>query len=259
MAEAYPYNGRLTRWDEVAPGLVICAVASDTEPFPFTPGQYATLALPSAEGKVIQRPMSISSPSNDLSEYEFFIRLVPGAEFTPLLWELKVGDTIGIKGAKGKFVLQDDGRRCLLVSSGTGLAPYMSMIETLLANGERREVHVLHGVSHVRDLAWREWLTELEADGRIPLHYAPTISRPAENPGWEGLTGRVEAIVPGELDLHPLTPDDTTIYLCGNPDMITAVEELAAARGYPPEQIRKELYWPKGRPHGGAAPDEEAA
>jgi ferredoxin--NADP+ reductase len=259
MAEAYPYNGRLTRWDEVAPGLVICAVAMDDDPFPFTPGQYATLALPSAEGKVIQRPMSISSPSNDLSEYEFFIRLVPGAEFTPLLWELKVGDTIGIKGAKGKFVLQDDGRRCLLVSSGTGLAPYMSMIETLLANGERREVHVLHGVSHVRDLAWREWLTELESDGRLPLHYAPTISRPAENPGWEGLTGRVEAIVPGELDLHPLTPDDTTIYLCGNPDMITAVEELAAARGYPPEQIRKELYWPKGRPHGGAAPDEEAA
>jgi ferredoxin--NADP+ reductase len=135
----------------------------------------------------------------------------------------------------------------------------MSMIETLLASGEQREVHVLHGVSHVRDLAWREWLTELEADGSLPLHYAPTISRPAENPGWEGLTGRVEAIVPGELDLHPLTPDDTTIYLCGNPDMITAVEELAAARGYPPEQIRKELYWPKGRPHGGAAPDEEAA
>lgn len=253
MGQEYPYNGQLTRWDEVTYGLVICAVAPDGEPFPFTPGQYATLALPSPEGKIVQRPMSISSPANDLSEYEFFIRLVPGAEFTPLLWELKVGDTIGIKGAKGKFVLQDDGRRCLFVASGTGLAPYMSMIETLLANGEEREIHLLHGVSHTRDLAWREWLTEIERDGRLPLHYAATVSRPGDNPDWDGLTGRVEAVVEGEMERRSLTPADTTVYLCGNPDMISAVEEIALRRGFPPEQIRKELYWPKSRPHGEAA------
>jgi ferredoxin-NADP reductase len=63
------------------------------------------------------------------------------------------------------------------------------------------------------------------------------------------LTGRVEAIVEGQLDVHELTPDNTTIYLCGNPDMIDAVEQAAAARGFPPEQVRKELYWPKGREH----------
>jgi NAD(P)H-flavin reductase len=157
-----------------------------------------------------------------------------------------------MKGAKGKFVLQDDGRTCLFVASGTGLAPFMSMIETLLATGESREIHLLHGASHAFDLAWREWLTEIESDARLPLHYAPTISRPAENPGWEGLTGRVETVVADEMERHGLTPANTTIYLCGNPDMITAVEELATARGFPAEQIRKELYWPKGRPHGGA-------
>ena len=129
MGQEYPYNGRLSRWDEVAEGLVIVGISATDAPFPFTPGQYATLALIGPEGKVVQRPMSISSPADDLSEYEFFIRLVPGAEFTPLLWQLKVGDTIGIKGAKGKFVLQDDGRRSLFVASGTGLAPYMSMID----------------------------------------------------------------------------------------------------------------------------------
>ena len=250
MGQEYPYNGQLSRWDEVAEGLAIVGVSAGETPFPFTPGQYATLALPSPEGKVIQRPMSISSPPNDLSEYEFFIRLVPGAEFTPLLWELKVGDTIGIKGAKGKFVLQDDGRRCLFVASGTGLAPYMSMIETLLANGEEREIHLLHGVSHERDLAWREWLIEIENDGRLPLHYAATVSRPRDNPDWDGLTGRVETVVEAEMDHRSLSAADTTVYLCGNPDMISAVEEIALRRGFPPEQIRKELYWPKSRPHG---------
>jgi ferredoxin/flavodoxin---NADP+ reductase len=259
VSERYPYNARLSRWDVVSDGLVICAVALDGEPFPFTPGQYNTLGLDDPDGKTILRPMSISSPSTDLSEYEFFIRHVGEGDFTPLLWELKLGDPLFMKGAKGKFVLQDDGKKCLFVASGTGLAPFMSMIETLLATGESREIHLLHGASHVKDLAWREWLTELEADRRLPLHYAPTISRPAENPDWDGLTGRVEAVVAGELDRDSLTPADTTIYLCGNPDMITAVEELALARGFPAEQIRKELYWPKGRPHGGTEPGEAAA
>jgi NAD(P)H-flavin reductase len=108
---------------------------------------------------------------------------------------------------------------------------------------------LLHGVSHEHDLAWRDQLATLEAGGAFPLRYVGTISRPADNPGWVGATGRVEAIVAGQMDAHELTSDNTTLYLCGNPDMVSAIDEIAAARGFPPEQIRKELYWPKGREH----------
>ena len=52
-----------------------------------------------------------------------------------------------------------------------------------------------------------------------------------------------------QIDQHRLTAENTTIYLCGNPDMVSAVEELALERGFDPKQVRKELYWPKGRPH----------
>lgn len=249
MASDYPYNGRLSRWEEVAPGLAILGVQSLEEPFPFEPGQYATLGLMGPEGKLVQRPMSISSSADDLTEYEFFIRLVESGAFTPLLWERTVGDPINIKGAKGKFLLQDDGRRALFVASGTGLAPFISMIETLRGRGQERDVVLLHGVSHARDLAWREQLTELENGGGFPLRYAGTISRPHDSPEWDGLTGRVEAIVPGQLDENGLNAENTTIYLCGNPDMITAVEEIALSRGFAPEHVRKELYWPKGRAH----------
>ena len=68
-------------------------------------------------------------------------------------------------------------------------------------------------------------------------------------PNWTGCTGRVETILEQQLDEHGLTADNTTIYLCGNPEMVSAVEEIAAGRGFPPEQVRKELYWPKGREH----------
>lgn len=258
MNEANPYNARLSRWDEITDGLVICAVTPDGEPFPFTPGQYATMGLLGPVGKLVRRPMSISSPATDLSEYEFLVRHVPEGEFTPLLWQIKVGDPMNLTGAKGKFVLQDDGKACLFVASGTGLAPFMSMIETLLATGESRDIHLLHGVSYDYDLAWREWLTEIANDGRLPLHYAGTVSRPQHCPDWHGWTGRVESVIEREMDEHALTPENTTVYLCGNPDMITAVEAIAAGRGYPPEQVRKELYWPKARPHGAKVAAEEA-
>ena len=55
--------------------------------------------------------------------------------------------------------------------------------------------------------------------------------------------------VEAQLDAHGMRPADTTIYVCGNPDMITAVEEIAARRGFPDDQVRRELYWPKGRTH----------
>ena len=249
MTQDYPYNGRLSRWEEIAPGLAIVGVEALESPFPFEPGQYATLGLMGPAGKLIQRPMSISSSADDLSEYEFFIRRVEGGALTPLLWERAVGDPINIKGAKGKFLLQDDGHRALFVASGTGLAPFMSMIETLRGRGQTRDVVLLHGVSYDYDLAWREQLTELERGGGFPLRYVGTVSRPQRCPDWTGCTGRVEAIVADQLDEHGMTPENATIYLCGNPDMITAVEEIATEREFPAEQVRKELYWPKGRSH----------
>src|SRR5688572_8032990 len=145
MSDEYPYNGRLSRWDEIAPGLAIVGVQALEDPFPFEPGQYATLGLMGPE-KLVQRPMSVSSSADDLSEYEFFIRRVEGGGFTPLLWERSVGDAINIKGPKGKFLLQEDGRRALFVASGTGLAPFISMIETLRGRSRTRDIVLLHGV-----------------------------------------------------------------------------------------------------------------
>jgi len=249
MSTDYPYNGRLSRWEEIAEGLAIVGVEALETPFPFNPGQYATLGLMGPASKLVQRPMSISSSADDTSEYEFFIRLVLAGEFTPLLWERRLGDPINIKGAKGRFVLQDDGRTGLLVASGTGLAPFMSMIDTLRDRGQTHDLVLLHGVSHDYDLAWRDELEAIAASGSFLLRYAGSVSRPLQCPGWRGLTGRVEAVVPGQLDAYGLSPDNATIYLCGNPDMISTVEEIALARGFPTEQVRKELYWPKGRQH----------
>ncbi len=249
MSDDYPYNGRISRWEEYAPGLAIVGVQPLDDPFQFTPGQYATLGLVGPEGKLVQRPMSICSPADVIGEYEFFVRFVPTGELTPLLWQRRVGDPINIKGAKGKFVVQEDGRVCLFVSSGTGIAPFISMVETLRRRGIRRRILVLNGVSREGDLGYRSYLEGVERGGELPLTYVPSISRPAESPGWRGCTGRVETIVESQMAEHGLDAGNTTIYLCGNPDMVSAVEEMATRLGFSPQNVRKELYWPKGRSH----------
>jgi len=92
--------------------------------------------------------------------------------------------------------------------------------------------------------------------------YIPTVSRPADprNAGWMGRTGRVEVILGPVLDELRLSPADSVAYICGNPDMIMAAEETLLGRGYPEDQVHKELYWPKGKePRGLAAGDLAAA
>ena len=91
--------------------------------------------------------------------------------------------------------------------------------------------------------------------------YLPTVSRPADprNTGWMGRTGRVESILGPALDELGLSPADSVAYICGNPDMILSAEATLLERGYPEEQIHKELYWPKGKEPRGAIGAADAA
>jgi NAD(P)H-flavin reductase len=186
---------------------------------------------------------------------------VNGGTFTPLLWRLPLGHRMRMIGPKGKFTLEpEDARTHVFISSGTGNAPFVSMMRSLLREGAPRRIVFLNGVSYEADLGYRALLEKWQRSGEYPVQYIPTVSRPAEaaNAGWTGRTGRVEAILPDVLDELSLTPANSIAYICGNPDMILSAEETLAGRGFPEEQIKKELYWPKGKePKGGPAqPDE---
>jgi NAD(P)H-flavin reductase len=182
--------------------------------------------------------------------YELYVRLVVGGQFTPLLWGLPLGHRMRMIGPKGKFVLEpDDDRTHLFISSGTGNAPFVSMMKALLREGRPRKAVFLNGVSYAGDLGFRALLEDWQATGGYPVTYIPTVSRPTapENAGWTGRSGRVEAIVAPVADELGLTPDNTIAYICGNPDMILAAESTLLERGFPEAQVKKELYGPKGK------------
>ena len=254
--DAEQYNARLVRRVDEAEDLAYFWVRFDGDPTPFQPGQYMTTGV-YAEGKLEQRPYSVASAPRvaGTDGYEFYVRLVPILRFTSLLWRLPIGHRMRMIGPKGKFMLEpDDARTHLFVATGTGIAPFISMMRETMADGHPRRTVMLHGCSYVEELGYRELLEGWERDGSYPLHYMPTISRPNDprNAGWDGRTGRAEAVVGSVCQDLGLRPERTVVYLCGNPEMILNVERVLMDRGFPEFHVKKELYWPKGKP--GVAP-----
>jgi ferredoxin--NADP+ reductase len=147
-----------------------------------------------------------------------------------------------------------DSRVQIYVSSGTGIAPFVSMARTLADDGAPRRAIYLNGVSYVSDIGYRELIEGWEKSGSYPATYVPTISRPADplNAGWTGRTGRVESIIQSALRDLGVNASEAIAYLCGNPEMIVAAESELAAFGLPADAIHKELYWPAGKQPTGA-------
>ncbi|MEO8228484.1 MAG: FAD-binding oxidoreductase [Chloroflexota bacterium] len=262
-AQAPQYNARLVRREDETDSLAHVWVKFDGEPTPFEAGQYMTIGVMVGE-RIVQRPYSVASPPAVIGTdgYEFYVRLVHGGTFTPLLWQLPVGHPMRMIGPKGKFTLQpDDDRTHIFISSGTGNAPFVAMMRQLLVEGRPRRVVFLNGVSHEHELGYRDILEDWQRSEAYPLLYLPTVSRPADprNASWTGRAGRVETILGPALDELGLGPSDSIAYLCGNPDMILSAEATLLERGYPEEQVLKELYWPKGKEPRGAIGAADAA
>jgi ferredoxin--NADP+ reductase len=255
MATALTGNATLLERIDLDPTLAIFRIRPDDLPVDgapwFTPGQYVTLG----EGDV-QRAYSIASDPGERRWLEFYIRYAREPEtetpFTHVLWPLPVGSRLHV-GNKivGRFTLErtvgpQDTRLKLFVAAGTGIAPFMSMVRHAQRQGHRdalSRIALLHGVSHPHELAYRD---ELEAARAAGLRYLATVSRPKENPGWTGVTGRVESLFE-QLDfLDALGPDAAVVYVCGFQGTIAASVKRLLRHGFVPEdrKLRRMLAIP---------------
>lgn len=250
-------NATLVGRDDLGPTVARFRVAPDGGVPAFVPGQYVALGL-AVGGRLLQRPYSTASPDGSTKELEFLIRRIPGGAFTPHLWALAVGDRLRVGRPKGVFALRpDDERAHLFLATGTGLAPFVSMVASMRARRSAAQatgpaplpptapIVVVHGVSNVTELAYSERFHEW-ANQDPQLRYVPVISRPADpgNAGWAGATGRLDTAVDSIWAQSSLGAHDTVAYLCGNPDMIAACTARLTALGLGPGAIVSEQYWP---------------
>ena len=271
-------NGRLLSKFEITPDLAIFKIAKDDGSFDYEPGQYTVIGLPTdacrcsgkdeeeADGNegtparsngMIRRAYSIASSSAEDGSYlEFYITLVHSGRLTPRLWCLKPGDPLWVgPKATGHFTLDQvpEDVNLVLVATGTGLAPYISMIRSDHTCNIGRRFAIVHGARYSWDLGYRNMLQRLAADCPNSLLYLPTITRPESDPTWGGHVGRIQSVFDdGTLEKaigSSLTPEEYHVFLCGNPEMVPSVQGMLESRGYEltlprkPGTLHIEKYW----------------
>jgi ferredoxin/flavodoxin---NADP+ reductase len=208
--------------------------------FRFRNGQFAMIGL-EVDGRPLLRAYSMAS-ANYEEELAFFSIKVPDGPLTSRLQHLKEGDRI-IVGRKttGTLVLDNlqDGRNLFLLGTGTGLAPFLSIVKDPETYERFEKIVLIHGVRQVAELAYGERITRdlpdhefLGESVRDKLVYYPTVTRePFRN------TGRITDLIASErlfedLDLPPLDVEDDRVMLCGSPDMLRDCRALLEARGF---------------------------
>ncbi|MCA8968646.1 MAG: ferredoxin--NADP reductase [Planctomycetes bacterium] len=251
-------NAVLFERRDFAPGLASFFVRPDV-PVPFVPGQFTRLGLPTDDhgSQFVQHAYSFASAPNS-DAYEFLVRLVPGGALTPRLFDLEVGQRLWVEPrVHGKFTLDaaPDSDELVLVGTGTGVAPFRSMLVHGSVHDRFRRVVLVHGARYVHDLAYREefaQMAEVDAD----FEYLATVTVEPDDAGVEldGLhRGRVLRLLEPDryrsVTGRDLVPERCQVFLCGNPAMIADATLLLEERGFRkhrtrhPGHIHSERFW----------------
>ena len=206
----------------------------------FSNGHFTMIGLRGETGKPLLRAYSIAS-ANYEEHLEFLSIKVPDGPLTSKLQHIQVGDTI-VVGKKPTGTLLCDyllpGKRLYLLSTGTGLAPFMSIIRDPETYERFQEVILVHGVRQVNELAYHDYITQelpqhefLGEMVSAQLKYYPTVTRePYKN------QGRVTDLMENgklfaDLGVPTLNPTEDRVMICGSPAMLRDLKHLCESRG----------------------------
>ena len=206
--------------------------------FGFVPGQWLSLKASTPEGEEITRAYSIASPPADDARIAFCLNRVQDGFMSNHLCDLAEGGEITFQGPFGSFTLRPPLRDTVFIATGTGIAPFRSMLHWLLADPSRhqgRQFWLLFGVRYEQDIYYREEFEQL-AKQHSNFDFLPTLSQ--GGPEWKGLRGYVQHHLPGVVgdrtDMHA--------YICGLDKMVSANRDLLKSLGWDRKQILYEKY-----------------
>jgi ferredoxin-NADP reductase len=206
--------------------------------FGFVAGQWLSFKTNKPDGEEITRAYSLASPPGDDNRFALCLNRVQDGFMSNFLCDMKDGEDISCQGPFGDFILRPPMHDTVFIATGTGIAPFRSMLHWLLADPARhqdKQLCLLFGNRTEKDIYYHEEFLEL-ASQHTNFHYLPTLSRGADD--WQGLRGYVQAhmiaIIQGRTEMHA--------YICGLDKMIKANRELLKGLGWDRKSILYEKY-----------------
>ena len=205
---------------------------------PFKAGQFVRVQL-LIDGEPMAKPYSlVNSPDQDIAEV--FYNIVPDGPMSNGLAALKPEDIIEIsQPAAGFFVLDElpDTKNLWMLATGTGLGPYLSILQQEEVWNRFENLVLVHAVSYANNLAYQDMISGFGSRDASKFRYVPIVSRQLHN---GALKGRIPALISdGQLETAAnlaIEPETTHIMLCGNQNMIADARSILAKRG-----LRKHL------------------
>lgn len=206
--------------------------------FGFVAGQWLSFKQIKPDGEELTRAYSIASPPGEDARFALCLNRVQDGFMSNFLCDMKEGDEIRCQGPFGDFILHPPMRDTIFIATGTGIAPFRSMLHWLLADESRHQgkrLWLLFGNRCEKDIYYHDQFQRL-AGQHSNFHYWPTLSRGAAE--WHGLRGYVQEHVPGIAQGRP----DIDAYICGLDKMVKANRELLTSIGWDRKSIRYEKY-----------------
>jgi ferredoxin-NADP reductase len=227
-------QARLLATRDLAPGVRHFEFdLPSVERFGFVPGQFMSLTAGIGEDEITRAYSIASAP--DANRFALCLNEVEGGRFSPHLFGMTPGDEVTCHGPYGSFIFKRPASDSLLVATGTGIAPFRSMLQERLGQDREHRFTLIFGVRHEYGLLYRE---EWEAVAReYPnFDFRPTLTRPAD--GWTGGTGRVQGHVLEVLGERR----DMDVYICGLKEMVNDVRALLKEKGVDRKRVVYERY-----------------
>jgi ferredoxin--NADP+ reductase len=234
------------RWNERLYSLRV-----DAEVAPFEAGQFSKLAL-EVGGALIERPYSFVNAPDEMP-LEFYFIVVPEGPLTPHLVALQPGDTVQVLArAAGFLTLAEvpDADNLWLLSTGTGIGPFLSILKTPLPWQRFKQVVLVHAVRTAGELSYGDTIARIAHSHPQQFRFVPIVSREDHS---DALRARIPAaIADGRLQAQAgvaLSAEQSQVMMCGNPDMVRDTMEVLLAHGMKknkrrePGQITVEAYW----------------
>jgi benzoate/toluate 1,2-dioxygenase reductase component len=210
----------------------------------FLPGQYVNITVP---GSTQTRSYSFSSSPGE-KRISFLIKRVPGGLMSAYLDRAVPGERLQMSGPLGSFYLRSAARPLLFLAGGTGLAPFLSMLEVMARSGAAYPVHLIYGVTRDEDLVLVEQLAAF-AEAIHHFSFSTVVATPGSSHPKKGY-------VTDHLEPAMLRGGDVDVYLCGPPPMVDAVRTHFDTLGITPASFRYEKFTPNAPAH---APVEKVA
>lgn len=207
----------------------------DNSVFQVKPGQFFMINLEDDEGK-FTRSYSVTNPikNNECRILEFIIAIAESGRSAAHIQTWKVGTLLTMTGPHGRFRLREEDKNIIAIATGTGIAPYRSMMfefEKKSQNGEY--ISIIHGARNYEEAIYADgFLDTAEEEENFAYHLCLSQEK---NPFY--IHGRVQTHV-RKMTL----PEDTTYLLCGNPNMVEEVKTLLLERGVDRRSLRTESY-----------------